>query len=101
MSMTHEEKLLRQSELSTLLINARKKKDRAERLYKKFSMEWLKLYSEHEKISYQIAMEDKRYEKVTPGKSGSDIKKLQLADVLALAEHFGIKVVPNNNQEIV
>jgi|GEM_PF-6500978 len=95
MSMTHEEKLFRQSELSTLLINVRKKKDRAERLYRKYSAEWLKIYTEHEKLSYQLALESKKFEKVTPGKSGNSTGKLSLADVLALAEHFGIKVVPN------
>ena len=91
--MNREQKLLRRAEIKPLLITACERKDELDRLRLEAIKEWKKLKTEYERLDYELALEDERFEKAKPDKVEKLVEpKLTIADILSLAEILGVEV---------
>ncbi len=90
--MTREEKELKRNELRLFMDDLRKKRSRAEKVFRHYDKKWLEVKFEHEKIDYELALEDERFKKVKVVNHVPEVSKLSIAQILLLAETLGVKV---------
>jgi len=91
--MTREEKELKRNELRLFMDDLRKKRARAEKIFRHYDKKWLELKFEHEKIDHELALEDGRFKKVkVVNHHVPEVSKLSIAQILLLAETLGVKV---------
>ena len=91
--MTRTEKLLKRNELKSLTIKLCNRKDQLDIMRTEAIKEWMKAKHEYERLEYELALEDERFEKAKPVKVEKIIEpKLSIADILSLAEILGVEV---------
>lgn len=93
--MTRTEKLLKHNELKSLTIKLCNRKDQLDIMRTEAIKEWMKVKNEYERLEYELALEDERFEKVKRVQSVNNNKKLpelNLAQLMSVAKALGIEV---------
>lgn len=91
--MTRTEKLIKRNELKELTTKLCNRKDQLDIMRTEAIKEWKKVRDEYERLEYELALEDERFEKAKPVKVEKLVEpKLSIADILSLAEILGVEV---------
>lgn len=89
--MTREEKAERMVEIRSNMCKTHSHLVRAERVYRKMEKRWLCMRNEYERLDYELALTDERFERIKRKKQAVK-QELSIAQIMQLAELLNIKV---------